>query len=126
MIRAKRFARRQRQESTLAVARHLADHIAEEIHEQVMDGGLPSTLSDGGHAQGTHAPGPDLHREQYVHAPQRKGIDVQEITRQDADYLTAETLPPGWRRTVPSWLEPGRARIGRTVLTRYPRLSSLP
>jgi hypothetical protein len=53
------------------------------------------------------APGLDFHHDQHIQASQRDGIDMQEVTRQDAGRLRDKELPP--RRRRPPWrgTEPG-------------------
>jgi len=78
-------------------------------------------------AHDMHGPGLDLHYEQHVHAPQH-GIDMQEVTRQDAGCLGCRNCRHvgGARRGEgPS---PAAARIRRTVpsATRYPKPANSP
>ena len=51
-----------------------------------------------GDAQDMDCPGPDLHREQDIYALKQRGIDVQEVTREDAGCLGGQELPPRVRR----------------------------
>jgi hypothetical protein len=68
-----------------------------EVHEQVtslLGGPGPGRVD--GDTQDMHGPGLDLHHEQDVHAPEQDGVDVQEITCQDAGRLGGQELPPRW------------------------------
>jgi hypothetical protein len=56
----------------------------------------------GSHAQDVHGTGLDLHHEQHVQPVEQHGVDVQEVTDQDARGLSGQELPP--RRRCP----PGR------------------
>ena len=72
-----------------------ADRIAE-IHEQVAGllGG-PRAIRVGGHAQDVHPPGPHLHDEQHIEAPEKDRVDMEEIAGQQAIGLRAQERPPG-------------------------------
>jgi hypothetical protein len=63
-------------------------------------------------ARRVHGPGLDLHHEQDIQALQQDGIDVQEITRQDAGRLRSQELPPSRRRPARRGPSLAAARMG--------------
>jgi hypothetical protein len=60
-----------------------------------------------GDAQDVHPPGLDLDREQFVHALEQDGVDMQEVAGQDAMCLSLQELPPCRRRPSRRGAEPG-------------------
>jgi hypothetical protein len=73
---------------------------AAEVYEQVarLLGG-PRVVCVGDHPEDVHVPGPHLHDEQHVQAPEEDRVDVEEITGQQAFGLRAQECPP--RRVHP-------------------------
>jgi len=79
-----------------------------EIQERVP--GLPGSPGSGrvrGDARERPGPGPDLHREQDVHAAQDDGAGMQEVARQDARCRRGQELPPGRRCPARRGPQPG-------------------
>jgi hypothetical protein len=54
-----------------------------------------------------HRPGLDLYCEQHVQALEKHGVNVQEVTGEDAVCLGGQELPPGQRRPSRCWPEVG-------------------
>ena len=80
-----------------------------EIHQEIaglLGGPGPGWMR--GNAQDMDPPGPDLHNEQHVHAPEHDGVDMQEIAGKDSRCLRGQKLTPG-RRSPPR----RRSKTGR-------------
>jgi hypothetical protein len=70
---------------SLSQIKNLNPFALAKIHEQVA--GLlngPGSRQVRGDAQDVHGAGLDLHHNQHVQASQQHGIDMQEVTREDA------------------------------------------
>jgi hypothetical protein len=81
-------------------------HTVTEVQHQVAGLlGSPDGGRMGGDAEDVHPSGRDLHNEQHIQPPQRDGVDVEVVGRQQAGRLRAQERPPigvdlAWGRTA--------------------------